>query len=95
MGTIDRIFHRPGVVEKAQETHFELTAQSARFVMSLAPEIPETGRNALNARGAERLRNVLSLATARLVTGRSTWRETLVEREPMSRVSRTRPEAAE
>ena len=92
MGTIDRIFHRPGVVEKAQETHFELTAQSARFVMSLAPEIPETDRN---ARGAERLRNVLSLATARLVTGRSTWREALVEREPMSRVSRTRPEAAE
>lgn len=78
---IDSMARRLGVIEAAQESHFELTAQSTRFVMSVAPEIPEHDRNTLTARGGERLRNLLSVVVSKLSSGRSTWRETLFARE--------------
>jgi len=77
MAKLERLARRLGVIEQGQETHFELTAQAARFAMSIAPEIPEADRPALNARGADRFRNILSAIVARLAAGRSTWRETL------------------
>jgi DNA-binding transcriptional MocR family regulator len=77
MARLDLLLRRLGVIEKAQETHVELTAQGARFVMSLAPEIPESDRAALNARGGERYRNLLALIATRLADGRSAARDLL------------------
>lgn len=74
---LDHLARRLGRMEAAQETHFELSAQSARFAMSVAPDIPEAERQALNARGGERLRNLLGLIVTRLASGRSTWREAM------------------
>ncbi len=74
---LDHLARRLGRMEAAQETHFELSAQSARFAMSVAPDIPEAERQALNARGGERLRNLLGLIVTRLAAGRSTWREAI------------------
>jgi hypothetical protein len=75
MARLEMITRRLGVIEKGQETHFELTAHATRFAMSVAPEIAEADRTALNARGAERFRNVLGAIASRLSTGRSVWRE--------------------
>ena len=74
---LDHLARRLARMEAAQETHFELSAQSARFAMSVAPDIPEGDRQALNARGGERLRNLLALIVTRLAAGRSTWREAI------------------
>lgn len=75
MARLEMITRRLGVIEKGQETHFELTSHATRFAMSMAPEIPEADRSALNARGAERFRNVIDAIVARLSSGRSIWRE--------------------
>jgi hypothetical protein len=81
MAKLEQLTRRLGAIEKGQETHFELTAQAARFAMSVAPEIPEADRVALNARGADRFRNILSAIVARLSSGRSTWRDTLAAQQ--------------
>lgn len=77
MAKFEQILRRLGVLEKGVESHFELTAHAARFSLSVAPEIPETQLVAVNARGAERFRSILTAITARLTSGRSFWRETL------------------
>jgi hypothetical protein len=77
MRKFDHVLRRLGVIEKGVESHFELTAHATRFAMSVAPEIPETQIISVNARGADRFRNILSAITNRLASGRSFWRETL------------------
>ena len=77
MSKFEQVLRRLGVIEKGVESHFELTAHTARFSMSIAPEIPETQLVAVNARGAERFRSILAAITTRLTSGRSFWRETL------------------
>lgn len=77
MAKFEQITRRLGVIEKSVESHFELTAHATRFAMSMAPEIPEAQLTAINARGADRFRNILSAITSRLAAGRSFWRETL------------------
>jgi hypothetical protein len=78
MARLEMISRKLGVIEKGQETHFELSAHAARFAMSVAPEIPEPDRPALNARGSERFRNVVSAMISRLAAGKSVWREHFV-----------------
>ena len=95
MTRLETIVRRLGVLEKGQETHFELTAQAARFAFSIAPEIPEADRAALTARGGERFRNILASIVNRLSGGRSTWREALAGLEPPPPVPQTKPQAAE
>lgn len=75
MARLEGITRRLGVIEKGQETHFELSAHAARFAMSMAPDIPDADKATLNARGAERFRNVIGAIVSRLSSGRSVWRE--------------------
>lgn len=77
MAKLDQLQRRLRVIEMGQETHFELTAQATRFAMSLAPDIAEVDRLALDARGAARLRNLLAAIIGRLSSGHSIWREAL------------------
>jgi predicted transcriptional regulator len=79
---LDAISRRLGAIERGQETHFELSAHAARFAMSVAPEIPEADKPALNARGSARFQNVLASIAARLAGGRSVWREHFGETTP-------------
>ena len=75
MAKLDVIHRAIGVVEKGQETHFELSAHAARFAMSVTPEIAENERAVFNARGAERFRSVIDAIITRLGKGRSVWRD--------------------
>ena len=84
MARLEQIVRRLGVIEKAQETHFELSAQAARFAFTIAPEIPEADRPALSARGGERLRNLLAGIVSRLASGRTAWREAQSGLQPAS-----------
>jgi len=75
MARLDRVMSRLGVLEHGQETLFELTAHTARFVMSVAPDIPEPDKAVVNTRGSERFRNVITAMIAKLRTGRSVMRD--------------------
>jgi len=75
MARLDRVMSRLGVLEHGQETLFELTAHTARFVMSVAPDIPEPDKVVVNTRGSERFRNVITAMVAKLRTGRSVMRD--------------------
>ncbi|MDP3736402.1 MAG: ribbon-helix-helix protein, CopG family [Hyphomonadaceae bacterium] len=75
MAKLDTIARKLGVLEKGQETHFELSAHAARFVMSVTPEVGEPEKVTFNARGAERFRNVIDAIVQRLAKGRSVWRD--------------------
>jgi hypothetical protein len=77
LSALDRIHSRLTRLERAQETHFELTAHAARFSMGLAPDIPEYDEPALRSRGARRLSEVMTAIITRLSGGRSLWRSTL------------------
>lgn len=79
MAKLDVIHRAIGVVEKGQETHFELSAHAARFSMSVTPEIAENERAVFNARGAERFRSVIEAIVTRLGRGRSVWRDHFAE----------------
>jgi hypothetical protein len=79
---LDGISKRLSAIERGQETHFELSAHAARFAMSVAPEIPEADKPALNARGSARFQNVLASIAARLAGGKSIWREHFGETTP-------------
>ena len=92
---LDMLARRLGVIERAQDRQLEFLAHSARFFLGVAPDIPASERDTVNARGAERLRNLLSVIAARLAAGRSTWRETLFDRETAHEVSPSRMEPAE
>jgi hypothetical protein len=92
MARLDVIVRRLAVIERGQETHFELTAQATRFAMSVAPEISDADRSYLSARGADRFNNLMSAVTARLSAGRSTWRDTLATSASVARS--TEPPAA-
>ena len=72
---LDQIHRAIGVVEKGQETHFELTAHAARFAMSVTSEISENEKAVFNARGAERFRSVIDAIISRLNRGKSVWRD--------------------
>ena len=72
---LDRIMARLALLEHGQETLFELTAHTTRFVMSVSPDIPEMDRADVNARGSERFRNVIAAMLAKLRTGRSILRD--------------------
>jgi len=74
LAKLDDIKGRLIGVERSQETHFELTAHTARFAMSVAPDIPEPDRTAFNARGGERFRTMMATIVARLGDGRSVWK---------------------
>jgi hypothetical protein len=84
MAKLDALARRLGVIEKSQETLFELSSHATRFVMSVAPEIPEGDRPTLNVRGAERFGNVIGAIVKRLSQGRSVWREHFAGGEPWS-----------
>lgn len=75
MARLAAIERRLAGLQRAEEVHFELTAQSARFAMSIAPEISEDDRLAANARGSHRFRLVLRAIVSRLAAGRSVWRD--------------------
>ena len=75
MARLDRIMSRLAVLEHGQETLFELTAHTTRFVMSVSPEIPEMDKADVNTRGSERFRNVIAAMVAKLRTGRSILRD--------------------
>lgn len=92
---LDAVTRRLAVIEKAQDRQFEFLAHSARFFLSVAPDIPAEERDTVNARGAERLRNLLFVIAAKLGAGRSTWRETLFDRETGQQASSSRLEPAE
>jgi predicted transcriptional regulator len=79
---LDSIVRRLGVIEKSQETLFELSAHTARFAMSVAPDIPDMDRAALNARGSARFQNVIAAIVARLAGGKSVWKDHFVESAP-------------
>ncbi len=74
MAKLDRVQRRLGVIERSQETLFELCAHGLRFEMSMAPDISETDRPVLNARGAERFSQVVHAIIDRLGAGRGVWR---------------------
>lgn len=77
MARMDQFGRQLRQISHVQDTHFELTAQAARFSLSVAPEIPEADLPRLEARGSDRLRNILSIVIARLGAGRSVCREAL------------------
>ena len=76
---LDQLSRRLGVIEKSQESLFELTAHAARFAMSVAPEVPDADRAMLNARGSSRFQNVMAAIVIRLSGGKSVWKEHFVE----------------
>lgn len=82
MAKLDLIHRVIGVIEKGQETHFELTAHAARFAMSVTSEISENEKVVFNARGAERFRNVIDAIINRLSRGRSVWRDNFASEIP-------------
>lgn len=75
MARLDQLGRQLGRIEAAQETDFELAAQVARYTLNIAPEIPEADLPFLEARGSERLRNILAIVVARLGAGRSVGRD--------------------
>lgn len=75
MARLDRLMARLALLEHGQETLFELTAHTTRFVMSVSPDIPEMDKADVNARGSERFRNVIAAMVAKLRTGRSILRD--------------------
>jgi hypothetical protein len=79
MVKLDQLSRRLRVIEKSQESLFELTAHAARVAMSVAPEIPDADRAMLNARGSSRFQNVVAAIIARLSSGKSVWKDHFVE----------------
>ena len=79
---LDQLSRRLGVIEKSQESLFELTAHATRFAMSVAPEIADADRAMLNARGSSRFQNVVAAIVARLSSGKSVWKDHFVEAAP-------------
>jgi len=77
MARLDQVGRALRRIELGQEMHAELTAQASRFALSIAPEIPEADLPTLEARGSDRLRNILSIVIARLAADRSVCREAL------------------
>jgi hypothetical protein len=75
MERLNRIVSRLNAIERNQEALFELCCHAARFAMSIAPDIPERDRTAVNVRGSERFGNVIAAMIAKLGAGRSVWRE--------------------
>lgn len=72
---LDSIARRLASIERSQETHFELSAHAARFSMSMVPDIAESERPIINARGAERFSNMIAAITRRLGRGKSVWKD--------------------
>ena len=64
-----------GVLERGQETHFELTAHTSRFTMSVTSELSDNEKAVFNARGAERFRTVIDAIISRMSRGKSVWRD--------------------
>ena len=64
MAKLNAMQRRLGIIERSQETLFELTAHAARFSMSVAPDMPEADRANANARGAERFRGIIAAIVA-------------------------------
>lgn len=75
VASLSQVSRRLTAVERNLETHFELSAQAARFMFSIAPDIPEADRPSWSARGRDRLNNMLSVVIARLAGRRSTLQE--------------------
>lgn len=92
---LDRIARRLGVIEKGQETHFELSAQTSRFLLSVAPEISAADRPTLNTRGADRFRNILQLAISRLAAGEGTLQEAIADASMQTTTGAAQLEPAE
>ena len=72
IASLNQVSRRLASIERNLETQFELSAQSARFMLSIAPEIPEADRASWSARGRSRLEKMISAVIARLASGRST-----------------------
>lgn len=75
MQSLGQISRRLTSVERNLETHFELSAQAARFLLSVTPDIPEADRVRWSARGRERIANMLSLVIAKVTAGRTTLQD--------------------
>lgn len=93
MAKLDLIVRRLGVIERAQETHFEFSAHAARFSMSATPDIPEADRPNANARGAERFASIIGAITRRLGSGKSVWKDNFPAANPQQ-TTRTPEDAA-
>lgn len=95
MVVLDRMAHRLGMIERGQHTHFELSAQASRFLLSVAPEISAADRPTLSTRGADRFRNVMSLVLAKLATGEGTLQEAIEDFPTGSKAAAAQLEPAE
>jgi hypothetical protein len=79
---LDAIIRRLSVIEKSQETLFELTAHATRFSMSVAPDVSDSDRAILNARGSSRFQNVVAAIVTRISNGKSVWKDHFAETAP-------------
>ena len=95
MVMLDRIARRLGIIERGQHTHFELSAQTSRFLLSVAPEISAADRPTLNTRGADRFRNVMALVLSKLAAGEGTLQEAIEDRPAESKAGAAQLEPAE
>lgn len=75
MVKLENVQRRLSVIERSQETLFELTAHAARFSMSMAPDVQPSERLHINTRGAERFANVIDAIIKRLGAGKSVWKD--------------------
>ena len=95
IASLGQVTRRLTAVERNLETHFELSAQSTRFLFSVTPDIPEADRPSWSARGRDRLSNMLSVVIARLASGRSTLQDAYNLPEHDAAPPPVRQEAAE
>ena len=98
MAKLEDAQRRLGSIGRAQETLFELCAHATRFQMSLAPDIPESDRASVQARGSERFARLLELIERRVASHDTQFRQSTFERSQAgapSNVESDRTEAAE
>jgi len=95
IASLGQVTRRLSAVERNLETHFELSAQSTRFLLSVTPDIPEADRTSWSIRGRERLGNMLSVVIAKLSAGQSTLQDAYQAPEPATPSAPLHQEAAE
>jgi len=75
MARLDSLQRQNGGIQKSLEALFEFNVLASRFFFCFAPMMPAADRVALNARGGERLHDLIDTVIKRLSAGRSIWRE--------------------
>lgn len=95
MARLDQVGRQLRRIAAAQDTSFELATQVARFTLSIAPDIPAADQPSLDARGSDRLRNILAIVVARLGAGRSVGRDLAARLDADMAAGPSMPEAAQ